>query len=120
MLAFAVLPPPSVWSGALVDSALLSISSFLLFYLLAFRPINNYISELKQTKDQLRWTSPAGRSGAGVYAARQDHAWFFSANTVVSVLRPSSGLAVALFNLHKTLMDIRSIFSPIQATSRAR
>jgi len=59
MVVFAMLPPFPVGIEMLLDATALSILSFPFLYFFAFRPITNYISELKQAEDQLRVTSVA-------------------------------------------------------------
>lgn len=59
MLLFAALPPISPWVEAFLDASLLSLISAPLLYFSVFRPMARNISEIMQTKNQLRVTAAA-------------------------------------------------------------
>lgn len=59
MLIFAALPPISPWIESVLDPFLLSVFSTPILYFAVVRPMTRNISEIRQTKDQLRVTAAA-------------------------------------------------------------
>jgi PAS domain S-box-containing protein len=59
MLAFAALPSISPWTEAIIDAVLISIFCGPIVYIFVFRPMKGHISEINQTKSQLRTAAAA-------------------------------------------------------------
>ncbi|MFA6312090.1 MAG: EAL domain-containing protein [Sterolibacterium sp.] len=72
MLIFAALPPISPWIESVLDPLLLSVVSTPILYYSVFRPMTRNISEIRQTKDQLRVTAAAFETNEAIMITDAD------------------------------------------------